>query len=273
MLKRKILAAVLPVVAAGTVVGSGFSAWYFNENKLEDKSLSIGVDTSSATNQAGNLSVLYNNMHESINNAKVVLDQGSGSNRNSYLHGIGFVSDETPFTTDSDNIVTGGGLNTINFTYKIKTTDYDNLIKANMVVKLTLNVSLNSELLKYVEVSSAKDEENTSNYKWCPDVALEEDNNVYTGDIDFHRLKTTVGSEDEKYYQFQFHIDLSTVNEQNTMLNYHESNAFGEGSMQTAFAKPQKYSEWSNMNSALSSLEGDAIKFTVSAAVVEKTSI
>ena len=29
MLKRKILAAVLPVVAAGTVVGSGFSAWYF----------------------------------------------------------------------------------------------------------------------------------------------------------------------------------------------------------------------------------------------------
>ena len=264
MLKRKILAAVLPVVAAGTVVGSGFSAWYFSETTVGAKTLSVGIDIAPATNQAGNLSVMYNGSLDSVTNAKVMLDQGTGNNRNNYLKGISFTSDETPLSTGSGGAVSGG-LQTIDFTYKIGKTDFDTLDKANMSVKITLEVTLNETFAQYIDVSSAKDTTNTSNYAWCPDVALTEKSRTnYAGTFDFNNCKTESGDN----YEFTFRIDLSTNDEENTMLSYYENNASGEG-VETTFKKPSTYTDWGTMSSTLGTL-GEVINFKASVAVSEK---
>ena len=46
MMKRKFLAVVLPIIGCATVVGSGFSAWYFDEGvaKGDGGSTSINVN-------------------------------------------------------------------------------------------------------------------------------------------------------------------------------------------------------------------------------------
>ena len=257
MLKRKILAAVLPVVAAGTVVGSGFSAWYFSEATVGDKTLSVGIDITPATNKAGTLSVKYNGIIDSVTGAKVILDQGTGTDRNSYLKGISFASNETPLQS--------GGLKTIDFTYKIGKTDFDTLDKANMAVNITLEVTLNETFAQYVDVSSTKDDENVSNYAWCPDVALTENSRAnYTGTFDFNDCKTEKGDS----YEFTFRIDLSTNDEENTMLSYYENNASGEG-VETTFKKPSTYTDWGTMSSTLGTL-GEVINFKASVAVSEK---
>lgn len=264
MLKRKILAAVLPVVAAGTVVGSGFSAWYFNENTAGGEPLSVGIEIAPATNQAGNLSVKYNGSLDSVTGAKVMLDQGTGNNRNNYLKGISFTSNETPLQTGSSGAVSGG-LQTIDFTYKIGKTDFDTLDKANMSVKITLEVTLNETFAQYIDVSSAKDTTNTSNYAWCPDVALTENSRTnYAGTFDFNSCKAVNGD----YYEFTFRIDLTTNNEVNTMLSYYQNSASGEG-IETTFAKPSNFTDWNTMNTTLSKLN-DVINFKASVAISEK---
>ena len=70
MLKRKLLMTVLPLLTAGVIVGSGFSAWVFdNEGKTDDTQTGSVLITDVDNNDT---SITFNK----INGLELVLDQG-----------------------------------------------------------------------------------------------------------------------------------------------------------------------------------------------------
>ena len=155
MLKRKILAAVLPVVAAGTVVGSGFSAWYFGTLTITGKELKVSVDLQPEASIAGSISVAFNGgtlSEEEVSDVKLRLDQGTGdfsavgNNRKNPECGISFTYGDT---SDSSNIKT---LDDIKFSYAIGADELTKLSDANLRVDLTLSVKIRTSLLDFVKV-------------------------------------------------------------------------------------------------------------------------
>ena len=85
MMKRKFLAVVLPIVGCATVVGSGFSAWYFGSGIEGERSLSTGVNvTEEIKTNSKSLSVSTDDTTIASNDnsgvGAVVLDQGGPKN-------------------------------------------------------------------------------------------------------------------------------------------------------------------------------------------------
>ena len=161
MLKRKILAAVLPVVAAGTVVGSGFSAWYFGDISSKTINDSIGVEVTGASDGAGSVTILYNatGSGEGLQGAQLsgnkvlVLDQGTGSDRiTNPDKGISFKFGDTI-------------LSTITFRYQINNEDAENLSAANIKLTYDFSVVINDTLANYVVPQGAAD--GNIAYSWC----------------------------------------------------------------------------------------------------------
>ena len=79
MMKRKFLAVILPLVGCATLVGSGFSAWYFGKvgnATPDDMSLAIDV-TDEAKNPALTLTT---NIDTDLTGKYLVLDQGVAGN-------------------------------------------------------------------------------------------------------------------------------------------------------------------------------------------------
>ena len=75
MKKRKILMLTLPLVGVATIVGSGFSAWYFNSTAVTPVDGKIGVSITNKTTTTGTLS-------SDLGSAKLVLDQGGSTSEN-----------------------------------------------------------------------------------------------------------------------------------------------------------------------------------------------
>lgn len=261
MLKRKILAAVLPVVAAGTVVGSGFSAWYFGTLTIKDKELGVSVDLQPEASAAGSISVAFNNrtLSESdVSDVKLRLDQGTGdfsaedNNRKNPECGISFTYGDT---SDSSKITT---LDDIKFSYTIDAGELTKLSDANLRVELTLSVKIRTSLLDFVKVKSG--------YEWCPNLNLSQSktDGEYTV---YYNTITIINATGNEYL-----IDLSTdSNEINTMLSYYSSTEVANTTRKSKPLTSEAYTDFANgIQSVIDDLNGDdAIVFNASAAVVE----
>lgn len=261
MLKRKILAAVLPVVAAGTVVGSGFSAWYFGSLTIKNKELKVSVDLQPEASAAGSISVAFNNgtLNESaVSDVKLRLDQGTGdfsaegNNRKNPECGISFTYGST---SDSSNIKT---LDNIKFSYTINAEELKKLTDADLRVDLTLSVKIRTSLLDFVKVKSG--------YDWCPDLNLSQ--NKTEGEYTvYYNTISIVNATGNDYL-----IDLSTdENEINAMLSYYSSTEVAETTHKSKPLTSKAYTDFANgIQSVINNLKGDdAIVFNASAAVVE----
>ena len=101
MLKRKMLAILLPTVAAVTLVGSGFSAWYFNQKVSGNVSGNVGVDITDAVGDIGTLAATEGAANASEDKFNLILDQGGYGNLDNPEVGISFVEWEgnTPLGT------------------------------------------------------------------------------------------------------------------------------------------------------------------------------
>ena len=75
MMKRKFLAVVLPIIGCTTVVGSGFSAWYFSDTLTGGNGESDLVSLVTPEGNVGPLSVTVTNDFKE-DNTNLVLDQG-----------------------------------------------------------------------------------------------------------------------------------------------------------------------------------------------------
>ena len=152
MLKRKILAAVLPVVAAGTVVGSGFSAWYFGSLTGDSGSGKIGVSITDGA-EFGSLTAYYTLVEDGgvtqhtfdLNGQQtgiiIQLDQGGTSNAADTTKGISFL--------DSSKKL----IKTIGFKYEIK--DFDSFVASDYTFTVNFSVEIVGKLANYVQFATS----------------------------------------------------------------------------------------------------------------------
>lgn len=151
MMKRKFLAVILPIIGCATVVGSGFSAWYFGEvettgdNGLASVSVTVTDEIKSAkgalkyvplTDEKGELLT--------ADEGVLVLDQG-GANNESLDSGIMFGDGTEKETVE----------NTLSWQFKMSYVGNNNLTifdiyDAGLWLRFEVSVELKGSLGKYV---------------------------------------------------------------------------------------------------------------------------
>lgn len=266
MLKRKILAAVLPVVAAGTVVGSGFSAWYFGEFSTTNTSnVSVGIDVSDPGSQGiGELTTTLISEqgdpaeYDSASNYLVLnLDQGKGSDRISNVNkGISF--------TNTKNAV----IKTIDFTYTISSADLKAIIAAGLELKIDVSMTMSSTLSKYVDFRKASSDLDNNIYAQGNDVVLDE--NTSTEEIyDFTKSISVSSYDEDSAYTLTFALNLGSYSaeerDSNGLLIY-KSN---DGGTDSDFGgKPKNTKQVTTMTSNLENKQ-DLLSFKFSVTTID----
>lgn len=150
MMKRKFLAVVLPIVGCATVVGSGFSAWYFGAtaSSPEEESFNIGTNVTEEINSvAGTLSIPSANSNAStLNGMNLILDQGGYGNTEE-KQGIMFANGTPSVVSKNDldyhfNVVFKG----------TETLDLKDVYNAGMELKVTVSINLGDKFSQYITV-------------------------------------------------------------------------------------------------------------------------
>lgn len=145
MMKRKILAVVLPIVGCATVVGSGFSAWYFGDAVMSNDDSSFGVQigvTEEVAKDSASLTVKEDNDVPTY----LILDQGGQQNKNNPNSGIMFAKSK-----DVTEVKQTTADWAFSFTYDGgETTTIQNVYQAGMQIRFEIVISFTEELAIYV---------------------------------------------------------------------------------------------------------------------------
>ncbi len=132
MLKRKLLMTVLPLLTAGVIVGTGFSAWEFSGVSLIDKT-TAGVYITGEKYDQTTLTLNYESL-------VLVLDQGGVDNATDETKGIYFAESGDTYSTPVTRLVaTVGGSNTTDKTYS----------------KVTFKIEIAEAYRSYLEIPSS----------------------------------------------------------------------------------------------------------------------
>lgn len=253
MMKRKFLAVVLPIIGCATVVGSGFAAWYFNDDVIngDNGSTSIGINvTEEVKASKGSLKIdLGDTTIDGVEktpgegkNGRLVLDQG-GARNNSVDSGIMFGDDTSTATTATGEDTANGDKvwaftvsynGSVGGTIEDPTTLEDPLTigeiyDAGLRIRINFSITINGDLDKYITfqdnpvpaveviIPSGSIGTNTS-------VSLtgEKDSNSRSGDytITYEQAKDSVLSE----ASWEFKLGVNTIkdgdNYKNALLKY-----------------------------------------------------
>ena len=152
MMKRKFLAVVLPIVGCATLVGSGFSAWYFSDTVISDNGNNgIAVDPGEQIT-TGNLSIGINVDSDVKEGTKLVLDQGGAD-----VKAVNY-TDRGIFFTNDDNATDATEQNAFNLMIDATYGDDETLnlarLNANeLKIEIRVDIQISNPLLKYVEVN------------------------------------------------------------------------------------------------------------------------
>ena len=138
MKKRKILMLTLPLVGVATIVGSGFSAWYFNSTAVTPVDGKIGVSITNKTTTSGTLS-------SDLESATLVLDQGGSK------------------SVDANDVKKhiwvgreGTKISSFNISFTIAKDSATALAESSVKGQLTVAATVNTTLAKYVAVDTTK---------------------------------------------------------------------------------------------------------------------
>ncbi|MDD7621655.1 MAG: hypothetical protein SOY33_03750 [Candidatus Onthovivens sp.] len=229
MKKRKILMLTLPLVGVATIVGSGFSAWYFDNTEI-GTSKNVGITVTEKHVASGTLTTSL------TGNEKLVLDQGG--------------SDEISREALNKNIYVVNGSETINSfttTFTIEESVANNLLSSRVKAHLALNVTVNSTLDKYIEVT-------TSNINFDQYLSFNEaEGPLFGGKLTL--TKEVVESVSVLKYTLTTNIAGSTVS--GSPFAYDETNTAAKT------GKPVTESHYDAMVTALTGM-ADGLKFTAS---------
>lgn len=137
---RKIIAFALPLVGAGAIVGTGFSAWYFGADATDSGEANGTVEVAPEfVGTWGNLSA---------SSFKVTLDQGKQSTTPTDDEKKSGVLVKTTADTSTD-------LESINVTYTIPKKGVDLIKSGDIEIKLKATVVLDGNVNTYVELNSS----------------------------------------------------------------------------------------------------------------------
>lgn len=156
MMKRKILAVTIPVVGCITVVGAGFSAWYFDEavtDSSESSALNTYVTEKVDSNDVA-LSFINSNKDTVLDGKYLILDQGGVKNTDETV-GI-MIADSELNETVADPVEKP---RKYNFTVKFGKDSSDgtspkltlnSIYDAHMELSVTVEIDLSDRLYQYV---------------------------------------------------------------------------------------------------------------------------
>lgn len=215
MKKRKILMLTLPLVGVATIVGSGFSAWYFNAGTV-NASATLGVEVTEMHLTAGTLTTTL------PADAKIVLDQGGPAN----------AADETQLIYVTS--ATLGNISSFDVTFTIPTASANGLKDSGIKGHFTLTPTVNETLLKYINV-------NTTLLNVTKDFTFDESTLVSPW------TKTTIGLDTI----YTVTVSLAASTESNTPFSY-KANSIAEGANP---GKPLNATQYTAMKNALSTVE------------------
>ena len=157
MMKRKFLAVVLPIVGCATLVGSGFSAWYFGEAANVPLNWQTNIDvTEEIKDETGVLSIkkatVEDNANALLDSDYLVLDQGTVNQNNNYeQQGISFNKAGDPAVVANNPKVWQ-----FTATYNNTIQGVKDLYNNGMKVVVDLKISVNSTLDKYLHLDTTK---------------------------------------------------------------------------------------------------------------------
>lgn len=245
MIKRKLLAVVLPLVGCATVVGSGFAAWYFGEIETTrgNTSTSVNVNVTKEVNNASGLLNFDEELTDDLSGNVLVLDQGGINSDETQGIMIGSKTDnETVEKSDIDYSFT------LNWgpTGDGDPVDLFKIYEAGMKVQLTVTIELTGNLSKYIEM--------VDGYSLnCPDSSKEKftttDNKVYTA---VWTAAKPAGETMSDSWDFNLGFDTS-AELKNEAFKY---KVYGDGDEEVPFTgKPSKTGEPATMAGALAEIK------------------
>ena len=148
MMKRKFLAVVLPIVGCATLVGSGFSAWYFGSVTADGDKAGLTIDVTEKIGSTLKIGIAENSTVQ--DGTYLILDQGSSVvNDGDYEEkGIMFNADnslgEIPANQSASLI--------IDAVYDDQNLSLDRVAANGLELVATIKISLSETLVKYVDV-------------------------------------------------------------------------------------------------------------------------
>lgn len=139
-MKRKLMLGLLSAVGGLTIIGSGFSAWYF-EGSAEAKHSNIDVTVTDVVSQYGTIEATK------VEGLTLCLDQGGFAQKDNHEAGITFVTpDEDPSTYSGHKIYNGE----FGATYTIEAIDSLNAKNAGLKATFKAVVTLKEVAAKYL---------------------------------------------------------------------------------------------------------------------------
>ena len=227
-MKRKLLIGLVGLVGGATVIGSGFSAWFFGNTALSDSG-NIGVHVTDLNEGTGTLT---NDQKDKT--LTIALDQGGYANRNDATKGIS-VHEGTVNESDlTENLISS-----LSATYTISEDNATTLKNAG-IHKATFKAvfTLTDTAATYVQF---KDD---FAGRTAAGSSLDTDKKVFTYTEDFDlEIETVADGKITETYTF----DVSTTDTVNTMLEYK--------------AKPTSDTDYNEMKTALT---GDILSIAYS---------
>lgn len=158
MMKRKFLAVILPIIGCATVVGSGFSAWYFSDNFNGDtvNSTITTVVTEDGNNKPLGITIKHDftNGDNNKNCDHLILDQG-GFQNSELEKGISLGGANDNSATD-DTFVWSAEI-----AYSDDNITLKDLGNGNINLEFTLDIIIEDGLDDYIEVKTGAPTEDT----------------------------------------------------------------------------------------------------------------
>ena len=226
MMKRKFLAVILPIIGCATLVGSGFSAWYFSEAVTGGKDTAgIAVDVTEKV--SSNLSISLNrNSNLKDTGTYLILDQGKSTIDDANYDSKGIMFNDSSV----DDIVEDKDFDLIiDASYKGNAEGAGGLTLErirdnNLKLVIKIDVQLSNTLAKYIKVKD--------NTYFSVDALVDTNNfdNIETGEPVVGAKYTTYSYELEPnltHYNgntstetWTFTLDLSTAGYANNYFTY-----------------------------------------------------
>ena len=246
MMKRKFLAVVLPIIGCATVVGSGFSAWYFGAtgaSKTDQFGVNIGI-TDEVTDATGSLTI--GGGIKEFDKYTLLLDQGGHANLTNTDSGIMLTKSDT--LPDQVKVTDGNDWN-FTISYNSSNTTIKNLYDAGLQIRFEIKINLSADLSYYVGVKSGAKVTLTSTTGGLNTQldAFETSNNGVSYSTEYV-LDGDSLEETEAIYNFTLDMDTTGPKYSNALFEYK--------------LKPQNTEQYGAMYDALM---GETISFVVTA--------
>ena len=268
MMKRKFLAVILPIIGCATVVGSGFSAWYFSDNITGGGNGSSEVNvvvTDEVKAGQGNLTVSTKGTNLGTH---LILDQGGPKNY-SLNSGIMFGEAGATETKENQNAIWHF---VVTFTGDQNLT-LDKIYDAGLQVRIVADITLGGALSNYIEFQDGLSLTVTPSIGGSTKVDMDDNDDVKILKGEYTVAEENVGK-DTGSATWTFEMGAKTTKSEseeddyngydykNDLLKYKQSSGERGVTEESPTGKPNATDEPEKMEKAL---EGANITFNVTA--------